>query len=280
MRTIKDGLVLGESPRWHDGRLWVCDWGAGRSSPSIRTADARSSLGVAGRCRSASTSCPTAALLVVVGRDGRLLRREPDGSLATHADLTRLRRRPGTRSSSTAAATPMSTASASTSQAASSRPGIVALVTPGRRGAAGGRRRGVPQRHGGHARQPDADRRRVLRHAADRVRHRGRRRPFGPAGVGRPRRRRTPTASASTPTAPSGTPTSRTALRARPRGRRGARDGRARPRLLRLHARRAATDTTLFVVAAEWRGPSDIASEAGTGVVVAVDAPAPHAGWP
>jgi sugar lactone lactonase YvrE len=38
--------------------------------------------------------------------------------------------------------------------------------------------------------------------------------------------------------------------------------------------------TTLFIVAAEWRGPSDIAEEAGTGVVVAVDAPAPGAGWP
>jgi sugar lactone lactonase YvrE len=38
--------------------------------------------------------------------------------------------------------------------------------------------------------------------------------------------------------------------------------------------------TTLFVVASEWRGPSDIASKAGTGLVVAVDAPAPHAGRP
>ena len=23
------GLAMGESPRWHDGRLWVCDWLAG-----------------------------------------------------------------------------------------------------------------------------------------------------------------------------------------------------------------------------------------------------------
>ncbi len=23
------GLQMGESPRWHDGRLWVCDWVAG-----------------------------------------------------------------------------------------------------------------------------------------------------------------------------------------------------------------------------------------------------------
>ncbi|MDQ1628976.1 MAG: hypothetical protein QOI54_2720 [Actinomycetota bacterium] len=27
-RVIVDDLVFGESPRWHDGRLWLCDWGA------------------------------------------------------------------------------------------------------------------------------------------------------------------------------------------------------------------------------------------------------------
>lgn len=29
METFATGLGLGESPRWHDGRLWVCDWLAG-----------------------------------------------------------------------------------------------------------------------------------------------------------------------------------------------------------------------------------------------------------
>jgi sugar lactone lactonase YvrE len=27
--TFATGLVMGESPRWHDGALWVCDWMAG-----------------------------------------------------------------------------------------------------------------------------------------------------------------------------------------------------------------------------------------------------------
>ena len=30
MRDVKmlmDGIVLGECPRWHDGRLWFSDWG-------------------------------------------------------------------------------------------------------------------------------------------------------------------------------------------------------------------------------------------------------------
>ena len=26
-RTLVDGLVVGESPRWHDGRLWLANWG-------------------------------------------------------------------------------------------------------------------------------------------------------------------------------------------------------------------------------------------------------------
>jgi sugar lactone lactonase YvrE len=27
-RPLMTGLVLGESPRWYEGRLWLCDWGA------------------------------------------------------------------------------------------------------------------------------------------------------------------------------------------------------------------------------------------------------------
>jgi sugar lactone lactonase YvrE len=27
-KVVLDGLVLGESPRWHDGRLWVAGWAA------------------------------------------------------------------------------------------------------------------------------------------------------------------------------------------------------------------------------------------------------------
>jgi sugar lactone lactonase YvrE len=28
LRTLLTGLAFGESPRWHEGRLWVADWGA------------------------------------------------------------------------------------------------------------------------------------------------------------------------------------------------------------------------------------------------------------
>ncbi|RUY34018.1 SMP-30/gluconolactonase/LRE family protein, partial [Mesorhizobium sp. M7A.F.Ca.CA.001.13.2.1] len=26
---VTAGLAFGESPRWHDGRLWLCNWGTG-----------------------------------------------------------------------------------------------------------------------------------------------------------------------------------------------------------------------------------------------------------
>ena len=28
LQTLMTGIVLGESPRWHEGRLWFADWGA------------------------------------------------------------------------------------------------------------------------------------------------------------------------------------------------------------------------------------------------------------
>ncbi|SNT27639.1 Sugar lactone lactonase YvrE [Asanoa hainanensis] len=30
LRTLVSGVAMGESPRWRDGRLWFCDWGAGQ----------------------------------------------------------------------------------------------------------------------------------------------------------------------------------------------------------------------------------------------------------
>jgi sugar lactone lactonase YvrE len=38
--------------------------------------------------------------------------------------------------------------------------------------------------------------------------------------------------------------------------------------------------TTLFILAQEWRGPEAIGKGPRTGEVLAVEAPAPHAGWP
>lgn len=88
-QTLLTGLAFGESPRWHDGRLWLSDWGAYEAL----AVDAAGNSEVV-------TSLPSfpscidflrdGRLLVVSANDGRLLRRAADGSLATYADLSGL----------------------------------------------------------------------------------------------------------------------------------------------------------------------------------------------
>jgi len=83
------GILFGESPRWHDERLWFSDWGAqeliavdleGNSEIIIRMSSFPFCIDFL------SDGC----LLIVSARDWLLLRREPSGSLVTHADLSSL----------------------------------------------------------------------------------------------------------------------------------------------------------------------------------------------
>jgi len=85
--TLLDGLVFGEGPRWHDGRLWLSDMHAytvlavdldGKREDVLRVEGKPSGLGW----------LPDGRLLVVSMNDRRLLRREPGGALVTHADLS------------------------------------------------------------------------------------------------------------------------------------------------------------------------------------------------
>jgi len=79
------GLVVGESPRWHDGRLWYANWGA----QEIQAVDASGHGEVIARGPKPVGYCidwlPDGAL-IVTGED-KLLRRAADGSFTTHADL-------------------------------------------------------------------------------------------------------------------------------------------------------------------------------------------------
>jgi len=87
VRTLMTGLAMGESPRWHEERLWFSDWGA----QEIITVDLQGKSEVVVRTSFALPFCidwlPDGRLLVVSGREGLVLRRESDGTLITHADL-------------------------------------------------------------------------------------------------------------------------------------------------------------------------------------------------
>jgi sugar lactone lactonase YvrE len=83
---LMDGIVFGEQPRWHDGRLWFSDWGR----PEVIAVDLAGNHEVV--LRAPAFPCcvdwlPDGRLLIVSAREGLLLRREADGSLVIHGDL-------------------------------------------------------------------------------------------------------------------------------------------------------------------------------------------------
>src|SRR5215471_7876011 len=87
MRPLLIGLAMGESPRWHDDRLWLSDWGA----QEIIAANLTGESEVIGRTTFGLPFCidwlPDGRLLIVSGREGDIGR---DGSLSNRrvwADL-------------------------------------------------------------------------------------------------------------------------------------------------------------------------------------------------
>jgi sugar lactone lactonase YvrE len=91
IHVVADGLGFPESARWHEGRAWLCNWGAGEvlavSAGGERAVMAR----LAPRTIPLSIDwLPDGRMLVVDGPQGKLLRQEPDGTLDTVADLTAL----------------------------------------------------------------------------------------------------------------------------------------------------------------------------------------------
>lgn len=86
-QVLLTGLTVGESPRWHDGRLWFANWGA----QEIVAVDLQ------GKSEVIAHSPAVAGYSIDWLPDRRLLmtgyqlvRREADGSFVTHADLSGL----------------------------------------------------------------------------------------------------------------------------------------------------------------------------------------------
>jgi sugar lactone lactonase YvrE len=89
VQTLLTGLAFGESPRWHDGRLWFSNWVA----QEIVAVDIEGKSEVIARVPFPSFPfsidwLPDGRLLLVSSSDRPLLRREPDGEFVTHAILS------------------------------------------------------------------------------------------------------------------------------------------------------------------------------------------------
>jgi sugar lactone lactonase YvrE len=86
VRVLLGGRGLVESPRWHGDRLFFSDWSAGE----VIAVDLAGRSEVIARVKSlplCTAWLPDGRLVIVSSQAGQLLRQEPDGSLVIHADL-------------------------------------------------------------------------------------------------------------------------------------------------------------------------------------------------
>jgi sugar lactone lactonase YvrE len=83
--VLLDGLAIGESPRWHGGRLWFSNWG----TDEIVAVDLNGNSEVMGRGAEglgwAVNWLPDGRMLIT---GSELIRVDPDGSRVRHADLS------------------------------------------------------------------------------------------------------------------------------------------------------------------------------------------------
>ncbi|TIU65171.1 MAG: SMP-30/gluconolactonase/LRE family protein, partial [Mesorhizobium sp.] len=69
---ITEGLAFGESPRWHDSRLWLCNWGTGEVVAVDEGGTSEVMLKVPAVLPYSIDWLPDGRLLVVSGREGLL----------------------------------------------------------------------------------------------------------------------------------------------------------------------------------------------------------------
>ena len=87
LQTLVTGLGFGESPRWHAGRLWLCNWGTGEVLAVDLEGKTEVMAHVPTTVPFSIDWLPNGNMVVVSGPEGLLLRQEASGALVTYADL-------------------------------------------------------------------------------------------------------------------------------------------------------------------------------------------------
>jgi sugar lactone lactonase YvrE len=88
-RPFIEGLHFGESPRWHNGRLWYSDFYSHTVMSADENGDVRIEVEVPGEPAGLGW-LPDGRLLVVARKPRTVLRLESDGHLVPHGDLNPL----------------------------------------------------------------------------------------------------------------------------------------------------------------------------------------------
>ena len=85
--TVVSGFGFLEAPRWRDGRIWFSDFYTHRVLSACEDGSDLRTEATVPQQPAGLGWLPDGRLLVVSMRDRKLLRREADGTLVTHADL-------------------------------------------------------------------------------------------------------------------------------------------------------------------------------------------------
>lgn len=179
-RVLLDGLAIARSPRWHDCRLWLCNWGAGETVPvgldgssEVVAAGQTFWAGALGGYRTGGCSSPREAGPRGTRRLARVARRSRshlapygwneitvDGCGNVHVNAINF-----------------DFADFDGVLTTDKTPGKIALATHDGEVREVASELAVPKRDGRNARQHDADRRELVRATTHRLRHGLRRRP-------------------------------------------------------------------------------------------------------